>query len=159
MALVTTVIITPDLAARFVSSAASARPLETGGVLLGRSLQDGTRIITAVINAGHNSTATATAFEPDYKWQQNVLNNAFAGDPDLQYLGDWHSHPGGRVVPSSTDVQLLATIRAEPLALCPNPVMLICGGRRSWESRAFGFSARGAVIRVPLRIASSSRGD
>lgn len=159
MALVTSVIITPDVAASFVSSAAAARPLETGGVLLGRSLEDGTRIISAVINAGHNSKATSATFEPDYEWQQKALNQAFTENPDLEYLGDWHSHPGGRVLPSSTDVQLLTTIRAEPLAQCPNPLMLICGGRRVWVSRAFAFTARGAVRRIPLRIASSSGGD
>lgn len=156
MALVSTVILTPDLAAHIAARAVAAHPSETGGVLLGRGLRDGTKIVIAVIDAGQNSTATRNAFEPDYEWQQSALNDAFKKNPELEYLGDWHSHPGGRVVPSSTDVRLLTTIRDESSALCPDPVMIICGGRQSWESQAFAFSARDRVRRVPLKVASSS---
>lgn len=45
--------------------------------------------------------------------------------PGIEYLGDWHTHPGGRARPSHLDKKTLGDIAAFDAARQPNPVMLI----------------------------------
>jgi integrative and conjugative element protein (TIGR02256 family) len=132
----------PDLGRRFIQDASRHRPLETGGVLLGRRTEDGARLVTYAIDAGDQARRTRTSFEPDYRWQQARMLEVYDRLSDLEYLGDWHSHPGGRAFPSRTDVTLLASIRAATMARCPDPVIVILGGRRQWRFRAFELDDR-----------------
>lgn len=150
MARVTSVIIAPDLAVALGKKSRSSAPFETGGILLGRELTDGTRLILSILGSGPNASATRASFVPDYEWQQAELERALLQSPDLSYLGDWHSHPAGRVVPSETDRRLLGSIRSEATSQCPDPVMIICGGIFSWTLRAFALDKRGSVSRVRL---------
>lgn len=133
-----------------LSAAHKSRPFEVGGVLLGPANAD-RPLITLLIGPGSKSRATRVSFEPDYEYQQAELDRLYEQhDGNLAYLGDWHSHPSGSCTPSTTDVRALLEIRAKPDARCPDPVMIICGGRSGNVFRAYrldGVRAREEHIR------------
>ena len=99
-------------------------PLETGGILLGH--QQGTRIqITHTIGPGPKASHERYGFTPDDTWQAEQTARIWSAHPETQYLGDWHTHPGGRPRPSPLDQKTLRTIADHAPARQPTPVMLI----------------------------------
>lgn len=131
---------------------AAGRPLEVGGVLLGTDCS-GYRVVTDLIGPGPMSRATPTSFEPDYAFQQEEVDRLYeANAGDLTYIGDWHSHPGGRCRPSSIDRDAMVTIRTSPDARCPDPIMMIIGGRRNETMKAFVLDIRGQICELPVQV-------
>lgn len=120
---------------RIQSDACKYFPLETGGVLLGwRKGND--RIIVDVIGAGPNALHGQTRFLPDHKWQMHHLAEAFRkSDGDLDYLGDWHTHPNGVAQLSDMDRGTLRRISRT----VADPLMLIAAGDPSagWTMAAW----------------------
>lgn len=78
-------------------------PLETGGVLLGwRSGPD--RVVAGVLGPGPKALHGRHMFIPDHAWQVARIDELFAQSRgDLDYLGDWHTHPDGIAVLSALD--------------------------------------------------------
>lgn len=89
--------------AEITSLAEQYAPLETGGVLLGwRKGPD--RIVAAVVGPGPRALHGRHMFLPDHAWQLTQIDQAFAGTGgDLDYLGDWHTHPDGAAELSALD--------------------------------------------------------
>jgi len=113
-----------------VLAANQAQPWETGGVLMGIH-DEGSKAyrVTELIGAGPNSVATRCTFDPDQQFQQAAVDRLFSEHSgDIEYLGDWHSHPGGTPSPSLTDRMTLSSIRRFDGARCGEPIMLIYGG-------------------------------
>lgn len=85
-------------------------PLETGGVLLGWRRGDD-RIVVDVVGPGRNALHGRTRFLPDHKWQDGEITRIFhATNGDIDYLGDWHTHPDGHAMMSDEDSRTLARI-------------------------------------------------
>lgn len=82
-------------------------PLETGGVLLGwRRGPD--RVVVGVVGPGPRALHGRHMFLPDHTWQVAQIDRAFARSRgDLDYLGDWHTHPEGSAALSSLDRKTL----------------------------------------------------
>lgn len=99
-------------------------PLETGGVLLGwRRGED--RIVIDVVGPGRNALHGRTRFMPDHKWQMREITRVFTGSAgDIDYLGDWHTHPDGHAIMSDVDCRTLAKISRK----VPQALMLILAG-------------------------------
>ena len=125
-----------------VASAEDLAPLETGGMLLG--WRDGThRIVTDVIGPGDRALHGRYAFVPDHGWQKQQLESAFQGsEGDLDYLGDWHTHPGGPAEMSAIDHATLRRIGRK----VPGALTLIaaadrdtCWTMKAWAHRRTGF--------------------
>lgn len=125
-----------------VTSAEDLAPFETGGMLLGwRDERD--RIVTDVIGPGDRALHGRHAFVPDHRWQKQQLDCTFnrtAGD--LDYLGDWHTHPGGYAEMSAIDHATLRRIGRK----VPGALTLIAAGDRdtgwlmkAWSHRRTGF--------------------
>lgn len=81
--------------------------------------------VRAAVGAGPEAIHERTTFEPDQRWQESEVERVWRLDPTLEYLGDWHSHPGGGTSPSRSDRAVLHVIASSPAARCPSPVMLI----------------------------------
>ncbi len=119
-------------------------PLETGGILLGWT--DGPdRIVTGIIGAGPRAMHGRQAFIPDHRWQMEALHDAFAqSSGDLNYIGDWHTHPVGPTIMSSEDERTLRRIGRRITA----PAMIIVDPSRapaeiaSWTLESSGWFAR-----------------
>lgn len=79
-------------------------PIETGGILLGHVLDNGTWIVMEVLPPGIHSTHEYAYFEYDEGFV-NYLANSVASkyEQELSLLGLWHRHPGSMDYFSPTD--------------------------------------------------------
>lgn len=142
---------------------ANTRPaLETGGLLLGRETTTET-MVTHVIGPGPGAVHAAKSFTPDRDWQYERIDEIFvARSGDIRYLGDWHTHPGGKAVPSSLDLALLRRTAENPDCKCPNPVMAILARpnpEHSWNSRVYRYAPaarlRSRIVPVPISFTNA----
>lgn len=108
----------------FMQQLTTATPgIETGGVLMGSVAADGTVHICRASEPGPKAVRTATRFERDVEYCQRFVDELTAAG--LQYVGEWHSHPGEDNSPSTTDLTSLAKIAQQPQYLTTKPVMVI----------------------------------
>jgi len=156
-----------------VTQASHHERLETGGVLLGwRNGLD--TVVSHVVGPGPGAQHDRTTFHPDSAWQTARIAELYEhSGRRLEYLGDWHTHPGGRPWPSRRDERTLRHIAAFAEARCPAPLMVIlgsaaadvlspwqvgafiCRGRSRWRPRR----ARIASARLLLMPASTDLGE
>ncbi|MBB5706348.1 Mov34/MPN/PAD-1 family protein [Sphingopyxis panaciterrulae] len=109
-------------------------PLETGGMLLG--WRDGPdRIATGLIGPGSGALHGLYSFIPDGAWQRARLAHIFSATAgDLDYLGDWHTHPDGVAAMSEVDRRTLSKIERR----VRDPLMVILAGAASrWDMGAW----------------------
>jgi integrative and conjugative element protein (TIGR02256 family) len=101
--------------------ASALQPLETGGILLGwRSGDD--RVVVDVCGPGLNALHGRHRFVPDHAWQITAIHRVFQQSKgDIDYLGDWHSHPDGVAAMSGDDCKTLRRIARR----ARNPLMVI----------------------------------
>lgn len=85
---------------------------ETGGVLPGRIL-DGAFVVPFSIAAGPAAKQSSVRFSPDFEWQQIFLDFLFDRF-GVDYLGDWHRHPGRFDRPSAHDLRTARHIVTDP---------------------------------------------
>lgn len=124
-------------------------PMETGGLLLGRRTdQHGLGAVAVhVIGPGPKARHERYGFEPDATWQAEQVATAWSQDNTLEYLGDWHTHPGGTTRFSPLDHAAALTIAAAPLARQPNPIMVVAALQVDLSSRI----AAGVLVYGRLR--------
>ncbi|MBJ7438056.1 MAG: Mov34/MPN/PAD-1 family protein [Sphingopyxis sp.] len=120
-------------------------PLETGGMLLGwRDGRD--RIATGLIGPGPHALHGRYTFAPDGGWQRARLRDIFSATAgDLDYLGDWHTHPDGVAVMSELDRRTLSKIERRVRV----PLMVIlAGAENKWDIGSWLGSKSGYLTRV-----------
>jgi integrative and conjugative element protein (TIGR02256 family) len=147
-----TVWLTREVHDHMSGEAAAFAPLETGGVLVGwRNGSDW--IATGLIGAGPKAMHGRYAFVPDHAWQVKQLAEAFAeSGGDLDYLGDWHTHPTGPVQMSVADRRTLRRIARRT----ENPLMIIMdpsasgGDVGAWHCKRVGWLSSKIEL-VPIR--------
>jgi integrative and conjugative element protein (TIGR02256 family) len=107
-----------------IADAAEHAPVETGGVLLGQR-DDHSVSVTHLILGGPGAKRLPERFEPDSEWQRREIERIYAAENgNLEYLGDWHSHPRGGAL-SRLDHQTARAISGFSPARCPSPVFLV----------------------------------
>lgn len=68
---------------------------ETGGRLIGYYHRKGTRYdveVLGVIPSGPNAQRSPTSFFQDGEYQEQVFRSIERNHPDIEHLGNWHSH-------------------------------------------------------------------
>lgn len=133
------------------------RSLEAGGVLLGRILI-GTNdvVVDEVTVPGPHDRRSRFGFVRAERPAQEAVNLAWTRSAgELNYLGEWHTHPEDDPTPSRHDYsdwqRLVATQRYEQESL----FFVIVGRQwiRAWEL------ARGQAVPAPLSSVSDASGD
>ncbi|MCW3091406.1 MAG: hypothetical protein JWP81_2475 [Ferruginibacter sp.] len=100
--------------------------IETGGILAGYADENGDFIITNASGPGPNATHSATKFKKDVKYCQEFLDNLFLESKKrIVYIGEWHSHPNEKNLPSGTDIKSLTEIAFQKEYLTDMPLMII----------------------------------
>lgn len=116
-----------DAAARelIAVEAVRRRFRETGGTLFGYRADDDF-VIAHAKPPGARAKHRRTRYLPHVDDVQEEIDEVFLGSEGaFRYLGEWHTHPGGRAVPSATDersAERIATASETDLA---EPVVLI----------------------------------
>jgi integrative and conjugative element protein (TIGR02256 family) len=138
-----------DVRTPLVAEAERCSPLETGGVLMGYwSSELYEPVVTSIIGPGPKARHLREQFEPDVGFHRaEVARRYEESGRRITYLGDWHTHPGGRAALSDLDVTTLASISVAPQARAPRAVMLILAPGPHWAPAAW----RARLMRRPLR--------
>ena len=115
-------------------------PGETGGVLLGSwDLQRGIVYVVATIPSPDDSEERPTSYTRGCRGLESAVSDAIARTGgQLQYLGEWHSHPNGHSAePSDDDSKLFDWVREYTNQDGYPPVMLIVGRKNpvGWLAR------------------------
>lgn len=85
----------------------SSNGLETGGILLGTDSPGyGPTVLMAGL-PGPNAIHLPQFFSRDTEYAQRLANEAWARS-GAQWIGEWHTHPGGQPSPSAADLNSYA---------------------------------------------------
>jgi len=120
-------------------------PLETGGILLGHASQVLANV-TVAVGPGPEAQHSRYGFTPDADWQATQVAEAWSVDGSIEYLGDWHTHPGGTTRFSDLDRKAAVTISEAPAARQPRPIMLVLAlGRNGQANLAAAYLVGGRL--------------
>lgn len=120
-------------------------PYETGGILLGHASEGGAAV-TVAVGPGPEARHARYGFTPDGDWQASQVAEAWSVDGSIEYLGDWHTHPGGTTRFSDLDRRAAVTISEAPAARQPRPVMLVLAlGRNGRANLAAAYLVGGRL--------------
>lgn len=102
------------------------RVRETGGILIGYWEDEYHAVITHVSGPGPNARHGLYTFEPDSSFAQRHLNKIYRESAGrFSYIGDWHTHPLGSLVPSESDSATTFGVAADPTYRAPRPILLL----------------------------------
>ncbi|MEU2762540.1 Mov34/MPN/PAD-1 family protein [Streptomyces sp. NPDC007094] len=88
------------------------RTRETGGILLGHHVHD-TVTVQHSGTPGPQAVQTPTYFLRDRAHAQTLADHAYAQDNSV-WIGEWHTHPTSRPVPSSRDATTYHQLLNDP---------------------------------------------
>ncbi len=88
--------------------------LETGGILVGKKLDDGNFLIVAATGAGPMADHAVHTFAPDHDFANRELRRARSRYNNVDYVGLWHKHPPQMDYPSGGDWQQVQDILGDP---------------------------------------------
>lgn len=122
---------TAEVITQLAVESARLFPLETGGVLMGYTDTSGEQIVVrACTGPGPRATHEVSSFVPDHEFHEREVARIYAASGRvLTYLGDWHSHPDGRLILSSDDRRTIRRIGRSADARVATPIMTVISGR------------------------------
>ena len=125
----------------FIKAEASSKlPNETGGILMGYwSKSNGEVVITNATGPGPQAEHSLNYYMPDNKWQHEEAIRIYE-KINVEYLGDWHSHPYTSDYLSLSDRRTLRTISRHNNSRVKFPLMLILHGQDAWMTTIWKFS-------------------
>jgi integrative and conjugative element protein (TIGR02256 family) len=141
--------------AEMIGEAQSAKPDETGGVLLGWGV-GGQFAAAHAVGPGPRAKHRPTRFTPDTRWQRAQIATEYERSGRiLRYLGDWHSHPGGGEQPSARDLRTARRIARSRAARVLEPVMVILSDRSGdWRPAVYRL-VNGKLSRMQCEVLDS----
>ncbi|MGI3224998.1 Mov34/MPN/PAD-1 family protein [Streptomyces sp. GTA36] len=126
---------------------------ETGGILLGHHVQD-TVTIHHAGTPGPAAVRTPTYFLRDLGHAQDLADQAFAADGSV-WIGDWHTHPTSRPVPSALDTATYQQLLDDPeLGFHSVIAIILARHEGDWIGAAWAARHEG-VTPVELRLDES----
>lgn len=129
-----TVWIAADVLSFLQWEASRTSPRETGGVLLGYwSSAPAAPVVTHGLGPGPRAIHEKNRFVPDHEFDESRIASLYTESGSLlQYLGDWHSHPGCPGYLSQSDYATLYRICSYRQARAPRSLMIILGFGPQW---------------------------
>ncbi|MFB7560755.1 Mov34/MPN/PAD-1 family protein [Streptomyces brevispora] len=103
------------------------RTRETGGILLGHHVHD-TVTVQHAGTPGPEAIQTPTYFLRDLAHAQTLADQAYAQDHSV-WIGEWHTHPTSRPVPSPRDATTYHQLLNDPELAFHSFIAVILGPR------------------------------
>lgn len=138
-AMINSVRVSAVAAEKMFREAIAHLPSETGGILVGYEL-DANAIITHIIGAGPSGQHSLGSFMRDGTYSQVELEKLYDNsEGELNYWGEWHSHPRTFPLPSSVDRSSMTEIATSQAYGFATPILIICERQqnRRWRLLAF----------------------
>lgn len=125
---------------------------ETGGALLG--WHEGRQVVVRqVLGPGPQAKHGFSYFEPDHEWQGEQGRKIYENSGrTIAYVGDWHTHPRGRAIPSRQDRTTMAMIAEDKDFRAPNALAAIVGRRRLRRGRGVVIYCWNGQRLVPVKF-------
>jgi integrative and conjugative element protein (TIGR02256 family) len=120
--------ISPDAVQSMLDASVKARCRETGGILIGRYGPGGW--VADVVEATPKPRGSRSGwfwFQRSNEGLAALLEERWR--EGYHYLGEWHFHPRGSPTPSGNDRRAMAKIALDDVYRCPEPILVILGGR------------------------------
>lgn len=129
----------------------SSYPNETGGILVGLyTEQHNSAIISKLIPAPLDSKGGPTWFVRGINDVKKKLDQLWYKKNEF-YIGEWHYHPDNSSNLSNQDVKQMSEISSNDNYKCPEPILLIVGGRqKSWEYSTYVFPKNKKFIELDV---------
>lgn len=102
-------------------------PNEFGGFLIGHYSEDKKVLIITDTILPNKYKSTPSIFERDTIGMKQHFKDFYKENPKKYYVGEWHTHPNNKAIPSITDIKALKSIRNNKDVAILNPVLLIIG--------------------------------
>ncbi|MEV6027773.1 Mov34/MPN/PAD-1 family protein [Streptomyces sp. NPDC052036] len=126
---------------------------ETGGILLGHHTHD-TVTVHHAGTPGPAAVRTPTYFLRDLAHAQALADEAFARDGSV-WVGEWHTHPASRPIPSARDAATYRKLLSDPELGFHSVIAVIFGPRAGrWEGAAWACRL-GRIEPVQLQLSRS----
>jgi len=130
-------------------------PKEIGSALVGRYAPDGKRAtVVGMAPVPADSKSYRYEFVRGIRGLREFFASLFAKTNGRQhYVGEWHSHPGGEAEPSSTDDENMGGIARDPVARCPECILvLVAINGDAVERGVFVYSKARGRVKLVRRI-------
>ena len=128
-----TVLISKSCLLKMVEMAHEHYPNEVGTSLVGCYSDDGFKAsVLELAPLSSDSKGSRTSFYRGVAGLRNFftkLRKTFSGK--RYYVGEWHSHPDGKPIPSGTDNRNQLEIAKDTKTDCPECILIIIGGTDS----------------------------
>jgi integrative and conjugative element protein (TIGR02256 family) len=151
------ILIPRGVAAQIRRECAAGLPAETGGVLVGYEMDEGTHI-TLATGPGPHAKRTRSRFRRDGAYTQAEVDRAHdesGGRED--YVGEWHSHPDP-VGPSGIDCGSMEWVSKNSRYHRSSPVMILARRTRLRRWKLEGYRWRETrLLAVPIKSSASCR--
>ena len=102
-------------------------PKEFGGFLIGYYNEEMIHLHITDTILPKKYQSSKFSFERSTTGIENELIEYYESEPRKIYVGEWHTHPDNKAIPSSRDISAINEIINNGDAKLPNPVLLIIG--------------------------------
>lgn len=116
--------------------AVKSYPNETGGIVIGHYTRSRTTaLVERATPPTPDSRGGRTSFYRGVRGLQKLLQRLWRRPTEERryYLGEWHFHPGANPAPSASDIGQMKRISQSDDYQCPEPILVILGGRPPQE--------------------------
>jgi len=151
------VILLPKCLSVFRTESRKARCVETGGPLVGYVAKDGVLVVTDATGPGPKARLERFSVTIDGINAQKFCDRSrHASDGYIDYVGDWHKHPGISLRPSGQDVFAMKTMANFEFSPTKHPISLIY---RSWPQalQVYVWDGSGSLIKISSKIDPANR--
>ncbi|TDK48143.1 Mov34/MPN/PAD-1 family protein [Algoriphagus formosus] len=104
--------VTPDVEAKIEGALRKAGDFETGGILIGKKVEDNSFEIIDVSISDEDNKYSIASFIRGVKKSDLLLRKHYKSKTGY-YIGEWHSHPNFSLSPSHQDIATMLGILAD----------------------------------------------
>lgn len=123
--------ISQSISERIKAITLSHFPNEFGGVLVGSYSENGQTVFIDDFICPKKYKQSPVFFERQTKYINEELRRIYkASKGQIFYIGEWHSHPNMKPVPSLHDLLSMRKLLVQDIKI-KNPLLLIVGGTKS----------------------------
>jgi integrative and conjugative element protein (TIGR02256 family) len=133
--------------------------LETGGPLVGYISQDNALILTDATGPGPRAILQCFSVTIDGAYAQKFCDKIMReSDGQIDYVGDWHKHPGTSLRPSGDDIAAMKTMANFQHSPTKNPISLIY---RRWPQcwQVYVWDGSGSLLKISSEMGQRSRAN
>lgn len=132
--------------------------VETGGPLVGRVTDDEVLVVIDAAGPGPKATLERFSVTIDGAYAQKFCDKIHReSQGQVDYVGDWHKHPGISLNPSDHDITAMKTMANFEFSTTERPISLIY---RRWPQayQVYVWDGSGSLIKISSKIERIKKG-